>query len=66
MESTIISLWIDYLRASSLLIKTIGGTNIVGEMAERIVVDYYGSSSFDVEFMKPLRPESGPQSGRPW
>ena len=25
-----------------------------------------GSSSFDVEFMKPLRPESGPQSGRPW
>ena len=28
--------------------------------------DKSGSSSFDVEFMKPLRPESGPQSGRPW
>ena len=28
--------------------------------------EYFGSSSFDVEFMKPLRPESGPQSGRPW
>ena len=27
---------------------------------------FIGSSSFDVEFMKPLRPESGPQSGRPW
>ena len=27
---------------------------------------FFGSSSFDVEFMKPLRPESGPQSGRPW
>lgn len=27
---------------------------------------FYGSSSFDVEFMKPPRPESGPQSGRPW
>ncbi|MBU1002493.1 MAG: KAP family NTPase [Proteobacteria bacterium] len=25
-----------------------------------------GSSSFDVEIMKPPRPESGPQSGRPW
>ena len=29
-------------------------------------IEKYGSSSFDVEFMKPLRPESGPQSGRPW
>lgn len=48
MESTIISLWIDYLRASSLLIKTIGGTNIVGEMAERIVVDYYKGEQLTV------------------
>ena len=29
-------------------------------------LEIFGSSSFDVEFMKPLRPESGPQSGRPW
>ncbi|MBU1002360.1 MAG: hypothetical protein KKE73_07530 [Proteobacteria bacterium] len=28
--------------------------------------DIPGSSSFDVEIMKPPRPESGPQSGRPW
>ena len=25
-----------------------------------------GSSTFNVEFMKPPRPESGPRSGRPW
>ena len=32
----------------------------------RGILQKIGSSSFDVEFMKPLRPESGPQSGRPW
>jgi len=31
-----------------------------------LVLINFGSSSFDVEFIKPPRPESGPQSGRPW
>lgn len=30
------------------------------------LVEKTGSSSFDVEIKKPPRPESGPQSGRPW
>ena len=30
------------------------------------VMEKMGSSTFDVEFMKPPRPESGPRSGRPW
>ena len=48
MESTIFSLWTDYLRASSLLINKIGGTNIVGEMAERIIADYYKGEQLTV------------------
>ena len=28
--------------------------------------EFFGSSTFAVEFMKSLRPESGPQSGKPW
>ena len=43
--------------------------NAIQEVAAAMrmtVNEFLGSSSFDVEFMKPLRPESGPQSGRPW
>ena len=45
-------------------IKAQGLTELVVRQPDAI--HYFGSSSFDVEFMKPLRPESGPQSGRPW
>ena len=31
-----------------------------------VIISFYGSSTFNVEFMRPPRPESEPQSGRPW
>jgi len=30
------------------------------------IASFFGFSTFDVEFMKPPRPESVPQSDRPW
>ena len=44
----------------------LAGLGISGVLLTLHFVTFFGSSSFDVEFMKPLRPESGPQSGRPW
>lgn len=50
----------------SLLIGTKEVVKTINGLQWHLAVYENGSSSFDVEFMKPLRPESGPQSGRPW
>ena len=45
------------------------GSHALQETVRRVgraFKSFFGSSSFDVEFMKSPRAESGPQSGRPW